>query len=54
MQSLTLENEQLNFSKILPDDVTLDDVIFLVSYPKSGNTWLRFLIGNYLTKINVI
>lgn len=23
--------------------------IFLVSYPKSGNTWARFLIGNYLT-----
>lgn len=22
--------------------------IFLVSYPKSGNTWSRFLIGNYL------
>ncbi len=30
-------------SQSLPDD------IFLVSYPKSGNTWLRFLIGNYLT-----
>lgn len=23
--------------------------IFLVSYPKSGNTWVRFLIANYLT-----
>jgi len=29
-----------------------DDVI-IVSYPKSGSTWLRFLIGNYLTENSV-
>ena len=29
--------------QVLPDD------IFLVSYPKSGNTWTRFLIGNLMS-----
>ena len=30
-----------NHFRILPDDT------FLVAYPKSGITWVRFLIGNY-------
>lgn len=30
-----------------------DDDRFLVSYPRSGNTWLRFLIANLLTESEV-
>lgn len=29
--------------QIFPDDT------FIVSYPKSGNTWIRFILSNYLT-----
>ena len=32
--------------KILPDDV------FLVSYPRSGNTWTSLLLSNYVSEMN--
>lgn len=39
--------------KLLPHNHSLEDV-FLVSYPKSGNTWLRFLIANAIkVKYNI-
>jgi hypothetical protein len=31
-----------------------EDDIFIVSYPKSGNTWLRFIIANLLNSNNEI
>jgi len=43
---ISLSNKQKHshlLNKIYPDDR------FLIGYPKSGNTWIRFLIGNYLT-----
>jgi hypothetical protein len=36
---------QLWHARSLPSNHVVED-IFLVSYPKSGNTWLRFLIAN--------
>ena len=41
-------SDERNKLRSLEFDVFPDD-IFLVSYPRSGNTWLSFLIGNYLT-----
>lgn len=36
----------LGFDKAGSDLTVLPDDTFIVSYPKSGNTWTRFLIGN--------
>lgn len=35
----------IKYRRSLPRNHMVED-IFLVSYPKSGNTWLRFLIAN--------
>jgi hypothetical protein len=34
---------------LLEREITIfDDDIFLTSYPRSGNTWTRFLVGNFV------
>ena len=42
---LQKSNKPLVKESYIPDS----NDTFLVSYPKSGNTWVRFLIGNYLS-----
>lgn len=39
------QNEANKYMQSLPVNYAADD-IYLVSYPKSGNTWLRFLLSN--------
>lgn len=31
-----------------------DDDLYIVSYPKSGNTWVRFMLGNLLSQTDAV
>ena len=44
-QKISGSLEKFKYQRFLPDNHCLED-IFLVSFPKSGNTWLRFLIAS--------
>jgi hypothetical protein len=47
-QALTNKNKIIgNSLRIYPDDT------FLVSYPRSGNTWMRFVLGSIINKTDV-
>ncbi len=54
-----IKNVQINFNKLkycnfLPNNPQSSD-IFISSFPKSGNTWIRFLIANSIReKYNII
>ena len=49
-KSATLSSQKEKASsQWLPDPLYADD-IFITSYPKSGNTWLRFLLANLLKR----
>ncbi len=45
MRETRRRSEAKRYMQSLPVNYTSDD-IYLVSYPKSGNTWLRFLLSN--------
>lgn len=42
-----------NTLEIDPDKIKLSDT-FIVSYPKSGNTWIRFIIANMIAKDTIV
>ncbi len=52
------KNWRKKLSKILPKHISDDDMpylplasdIYLVSYPKSGNTWIRYMLSSYFEK----
>jgi hypothetical protein len=48
-----LNRVNTNAQKIGLEKIYRDD-IFLVSYPKSGNTWIRFLLANLLAAKNPV
>lgn len=50
-QILMSNQRNSNRSRWIPPTLYPDDV-FIVSYPKSGNTWVRFLIANLLKRGN--
>lgn len=50
--SYLINSTFLNTDNSTTIEIFSDDV-FLVSYPKSGNTWMRFLVGNYLTDCKI-
>jgi len=42
-------NFVLNRQSMAKDIASYDDDVWIVSYPKSGNTWTRFLVGNLIS-----
>lgn len=59
IMQLTISKLKYNIKSLIKDVpasnylTVFDDDIFIVSYPRSGNTWLRFLIGTLYSGINV-
>ncbi len=45
-----IKNRIINTESEITRIALIKDVVFLVSYPRSGNTWVRFLIGSLLTE----
>jgi len=44
-------NYALGRQAMIKGITSYDDDVWIVSYPKSGNTWTRFLIGNLVADL---